>query len=185
MTRRRRAFSLIETLIVVAVGTSMFVMLGFLLTHFNGTTAYEQAASQSSGSASTILKEIESLALPADAILASHAFSSGTYASATTTLVLEIPSLDSSGNAIANTYDYAAFYATSTSAYRLLEANALSARTSGTKLLSSTVSSLSFAYGGADLTKVGSTTVDIQTRAVVRQNVLTDHRHELIRLRNY
>ncbi len=185
MTHSRRAFSLIETMIVVAIGTSMFIILGFLLTRFNGSIAYEQASSQSSGSASVFMKEVESLAFPADAILQSHTFASGTYASATTTLVLEIPAIDSSGNVIANTYDYAAFYATSTDAYRLLEADALSARTSGTKLLSSPVSSLSFTYGNSDFTKVGSTPVDIHTRAVVKQNVLVDHRHDIIRLRIY
>jgi uncharacterized membrane protein len=99
--------------------------------------------------------------------------------------VLELPSVDDSGNTIASTYDYAAFYATGTNAYRLLETSASSARTPGTKLLSSTVSSLSFAYNGYTFATTSAVTVDIQTRVSAKQNVISDHLHEQIQLRNY
>ena len=181
----QNGFTLIETMIVVALSVSMMTALGYLIYNFNAMSVYEQLSAQSSGSASAVMKEIGTLALPADAVLQSHAFAGGTYSSATSSLVLEIPSIDSSGNVIANTYDYAAFSTTSTRVYRLLEANALSARTSGTKLLSSTASSLTFIYNNTDFTKVSSTTVEVWTRATVKQSVLVDHRREQIRLRNF
>lgn len=182
---RLKAFTLIETIIVAAIGASMMVTLGFLIFNFNTTTAYQQAAAQSSGSASTLTREIESLTLPADAVLQSHTFASALYTSTTTSLVLEIPSIDSSGNTLTNTYDYAAFYILGTNVYRLLEASPLSKRASGTKQLSSTVSAMIFSYNDADFTKVSVVTIDVQTRARVKQSVLSDHRHEQIRLRNY
>jgi hypothetical protein len=123
--------------------------------------------------------------LQADAVPATHVFSGTTYTSSASVLVLEIPSIDSSGNAVANTYDYAAFYGTGTQLYRLLQTNAASTRTPGSKLLSSTVTALSFSYNDADFTKVSSVTVDLQTEAHVKQNVLSDHRSEEIRLRNF
>ncbi len=181
----RRAFTLIETIVVVALSAIMMIVLGALIYNFNMTTAYEQASAQSSGSANGFMRELESLTLPADAVLQTHDFSDGTVTSSSTVLVLEIPSIDSSGNVIANTYDYAEFYVTGTDAYRRLEANALSSRVSGTKLLSSTVSALTFTYNNTDFTQVNVVTADLETQAQVQQDILADHLHEQIRLRNY
>ena len=180
-----RAFSLIEIVIVIALSVCMMLVLCFTIYQLNGTVAYQQTVIQSSGSASTVVREIESLTFPADAVLQTHTFPSATYASSATTLVLEIPSIDSSGNAIANTYDYAAFYVVGINAYRILASNVSSKRVSGTKKLSTTVTSLSFAYNNADFTQVSAVTVDVQTQAQVKQNVLSDHRHEQFWLRNF
>lgn len=180
-----RGFTLVETVIVIAISVCMMLALGFLIYNLNETEAYQQTAAQSSGSASAIMREMESLALPADAVLQSYAFSSATYMSSSTALVLEIPSIDSSGNVTANTYDYAAFYVVGTNVYRLIETNALSARVSGTKQLSSAASALTFTYDNIDFTKVNVVTVDVQTQAHMKQNVLSDHRHEQIWLRNF
>jgi hypothetical protein len=131
------------------------------------------------------MREMESLTLPADAVLQTHTFIGGTYTSSSTVLVLEIPSVDSSGNTIASTHDYAVFYSVgTTSAYRLLEANALSTRVSGTKLLSSTMKAFTFTFNDADFTKVNIVTVDVQTQAQVKQDTVSDHRSEQMRLRN-
>ncbi len=181
----RRGFTLIETVIVLAISVLMFMALTFLIYTFNNTSAYEQTLSQSSGSASAVVRDVESLTLPADAVLQTYAFSNATYTSSSTVLVLEIPSIDSSGNVIPNTYDYAAVYSVGTNAYRLLQSNALSSRVSGTKLLSSTVSALTFSYNSADFASVSTTTVDVQTRAQERQNLLTDHERETMSLRNH
>lgn len=178
-------FTLVETIIIIALSVTMMIALGLLVFTFNKISSYEQASAQSSGSASAIMREIESLAFPAHAVLQTHTFSGSTRTSSSTVLVLEIPSVDSSGDVIASTYDYAAFYVTGTNAYRLLEANASSKRVSSTKQLSSTVSALTFAYGSSDFTKVSTTTVDVQTQAQVKQDIFTDHRREQIRLRNY
>lgn len=183
---KRRAFTLIETVIVIAISVFVISALGFLIYSFNTISSYEKTSMQSSGSATAIMREIESLALPANAVLQTHTFPNATYTSTPNSLVLEIPSIDSSGNVVENAYDYAAFYVIgTTNAYRLLEANALSARVSGTKQLSSTVSSFTFSYNDTDFTKVSTTTADIQTMARAKQEILTDHRREQIRLRNH
>lgn len=180
-----RGFTLIEIVIVIAVGSAMLIVLGVLIFNFNKTSTYQQALVQSSGSANALVREIKSLTLPANAVLETHTFSSATYTSATTSLVLRIPSTNSSGSVIANTYDYAAFYVVGTKAYRLLETNALSARASSTKLLSSTISTLTFTYNDASFPAVNTITVDIQTQASTTQEILTDQRTEQIRLRNH
>ena len=182
----QRAFTLIETVVVIAFSVSVMIALGVLIFNFTKTSAYDQALAQSSGSATALMREIELLTFPADAVLQTHTFPGGIiYTSSTTTLVLEIPSIDNSGNVIATMHDYAAFYLVGTNAYRLLDKSNSSSRTAGTKQFSSTISSLSFSYNNADFTKVSTTTVDIRTQVWVKQQILSDHRNEQLRLRNH
>jgi len=179
-----RAFSLVETVVVIALGTVLLAAITFMILAFNEAVARQEAAVQSSGSASALMREIASLTLPANAVLETHSFSGSIYASSPTVLVLEIPSLDNSGNVIAGTHDYAAFYTAGTNAYRILEANPLSSRSSGTKQLSATVSSLTFTYA-ADFAQTDSIIVEVQTEAQMKDRVSSDRRREQIRLRNY
>lgn len=183
--KKRTGFTLIETVIVIAFSAIMALALSLLTYNFTNTLLYDQTSSKSSDSASALMREIESLVLPANAILQSHMFSDIVYTSTSTVLVLEIPSIDSSGTVIASAFDYAVFYASSTEAYRILATHASSKRVSGTKKLSSTLHSLTFTFGNTDFTQVSTTTIDIQTQAYAKQNVLSDHRNESLRLRNH
>lgn len=180
-----RAFTLIETIYIVAISVVVFIALGTLIYNFNKTSEYQRTVLESSGSASALIKEIEELVFPTDAVLQTHIFPDATRSSTSTVLVLEIPSVDSAGNIVPSAHDYAAFYTIGTNAYRTLEANAASRRVSGTKKLSSTVGSLSFSYNAADFTQVTIVTVDVQTQAQVRGDTITDHRQQQIRLRNH
>lgn len=185
MTLRPSAFTLLETVIVVAVSLIMMIALSLLLYTFNKSSLHGKISAQSYDSAGAVLREIEALALPASAVLETHAFASATHTSTTTSLVLQIPSIDNSGNVIANTHDYAAFYFVGTSVYRLLEKNAQSARVAGTKLLSTTLGSLTFSYDSATFSEVRTVTADIETQATVKDEVLTTRLREQIRLRNH
>jgi len=164
----------------------MMIALGSLIYSFNTISVYQQASMRSSSSASAVMRDIESLTLPANAVLQIYTFSGVTYTSSSTVLVLEIPSIDNSGNVIANTYDYAVFYSVDTNVYRLIEANALSNRSSSVKKLSSTVNTLSFVYDNdMDFTQISIVTVDIQTQTEAKQEIISDHMSEQIRLRNH
>jgi len=180
-----RGFTLIETIIVIALSVSMLIVLSLLIRSFNNSYLYEQSSALSAESVRSIIREIESLTAVADHVLQSHVFSGTTYTSSSAVLILEIPSIDSSGTVISNTYDYAVFYTNGTNAYRILEANASSKRTSGTKQLSSTVSSLTFSYDNADFTLVQSVTVDVQTLSQSRGQDSVDHRNEQMYMRNF
>ncbi len=182
---RRAGFTLLELVIIIALAVGVTVAIGTLIYMFSKISSYEKATSQSSGSASALIREVESLVVPAHAVVQTHAFTSTTTSSSSRILVLEIPSIDSSGVVITNTYDYAVFYTSGTNAYRLLQANALSRRVSGTKQLSSAVSSLTFTYDSGTYSAVSTVTVDIQTQAQVRQDTAVDHRSESIVLRNH
>ena len=185
MIQRPSAFTLIETVIVVAVSLSMMLALSLLLYTFNKSSTHGKLSAQSYDSASAVLREVEAFVLPASAVLETHSFASATHTSTTTSLVLQVPSIDSSGNVITNTYDYVAFYTAGTNVYRLLEKNALSARVAGTQLLSQTLGALSFSYDSATFSEIRVVTIDIETGATVKEEVFTTRLREQIRLRNH
>ncbi|MDB5244447.1 MAG: hypothetical protein JWN18_317 [Parcubacteria group bacterium] len=178
-------FTLIETVMVAALAACLMIAVGLLILMFGKISSYDRAVSLSSGSATAVMHELGSLVLPADAVISSRAFGGTTYTSSASVLVLEIPSIDSSGAVISSTYDYAVFYVSGTSAYRILSVNASSKRASGTKLLSSTINSLSFAYNNTDASQVDTVTADVQTRIQVKQDVVSDHRSGQFQLRNH
>jgi prepilin-type N-terminal cleavage/methylation domain-containing protein len=182
---RSRGFTLIETLTVVAISAVAFLALVNLFLTFNSLHGFQQVLMATAGSAGTAMNALEATVPSATHVLSSRSFSGVTYTSATTTLVLELPTIDASGTIITGVNDYAVFFASSTTLYRLIRADALSARRTGTTTLSTTLNSISFTYNNADFTQVTAVTTDLQTRALYKQQVAQSHLLEELHLRNY
>lgn len=180
----KRGFTLIEVIITMALTVVMLIAFAGLFRAFNSTYSYQQAFSGTTNSAGGVLRAIEAATRPAHTVLASHAFSQGTYASDAGTLVLELPSVDASGTVLADTYDYAAFYLDSTTAYRLVEADPASALRAGRSTIGTMVTSLAFAYNDPNLALATQVTVDIVASATVRGQSVASHLQGAIRLRN-
>lgn len=181
---RSSGFTLVETFIVIGLSVGSLIALVNLFLIFNSVYGNQQAFLAAAGSASNAMNAFEASVLPAAQVLASHSFSGTTYSSDASTLVLELPAIDSSGNVIAGVEDYVVFYSSSAKLYRLLEAGAGSARTSGRTQLSTTLNSLSFTYDDTDFTKVKSVTADITTLAQFKQQPVQGHLNEQMYLRN-
>ena len=180
----KNGFSLIETLILLAVSVAALIALVNVFFIFNSLYGYEQAFLKTAGSAGTAMNALQSSILQADAVLASSTFSGTTYTSTTTSIVLELPAIDASGNLILGAKDRVAFFASSTKLYRLTAAAGGSARVSGTTTLTSALQSISFTYSASDVAQSASTTVDLQTRLTYKQQVLSAHLREQWYLRN-
>lgn len=171
----RRGFSLIETMVVLGISVAALIALVNLFLMFNSIYGYQQAFIASAGSAGTTMNALEAAILPANQVLVSHSFSGDTYTSSETILVLELPSIDSSGALIAGAKDYVAFYTSGASFFRRTEAAAGSVRISGVKTLSSAVASISFSYDDADFAKVTNITTDLQMQAALKQQTVQSH----------
>ncbi|MGE5540799.1 MAG: type II secretion system protein J [Bacillota bacterium] len=188
MTRHPRrlesAFTLLEVVIVIALFTIMsFAVIRFFIS-YNTSYLFERAITSSSSSAGTLMSEIRSAVLPADQVLTSHSFGGTTYSSATSTLVLELPSIDSAGVVISGTYDYIAFYTDGARVYEIIDANAASNRTSRTRLLSDSLNALTFSYDNASFPSVTTITADITTQAGYAGRTTQSHLREQVYLRN-
>ena len=180
----KRGFTLVETFVVISISVVALIALVNLFLIFNTTYGNQQAFMAAAGSAGGAMNAFEAAIMPADQVLASHNFSGTTYSSNATTLILGLPAVNSSGNIIAGTEDYIAFYSSSAKLYRLTQAGAGSTRVSGLKELSTTLNSLSFTYDNVDFTKVTNVTADIVTQAQFKQQTVQGHLNEQIYLRN-
>lgn len=175
-----RAFTLVEVVVTLGIAVVMLLALVQFFIGTNAQFAYQKDFVEVAQGADEIAQAVTELALPSSQVLASHAFLSGTRQSATTTLVLEIPAIDSSGVVVPGAYDYAAFYLADGSLYRTLEAHADSARHSATRLMSTQVSDAAFTYDSASFTDVRTVTVSVTTSADGIEHTVT----QTVRLRN-
>lgn len=176
--------TLVETIITIAIAAAMLAALANLFGAFSSLYDYQQAAKGAGDAAGSVIHAVEDLVLPADRILATHTFSEGTYGSSAGALVLELPSIDASGVLISGHDDYAAFYASGTAAYRLIDADAASARHSGTTKLGENVRSLVFTYNNADVSQADQVTVDVVASSTSRGQPTASRLTETLRLRN-
>lgn len=171
-------------MVVIGISALMLLALMQVLLGYTGTYRARQATVDTASSASAIVSAVENAALQATRILSSYTYGGATYTSGTSTLVLELPAVDSSGNVLSATYDHEIFFASSSNAIRVIATDPSSARTAGTKYLSATLQSLTFTYNAIDLTTATSVTVDVQTRAQTGQLVAQTRLTQQIYLRN-
>lgn len=177
-------FSLIE--LVISVGIFILIVLAITALFFTHDTLFsaQQTTVEVIGSASALASDIQVMTQQADQVLSSHAFSGVTYTTSTSTLVLRLPSIDSSGDPIPSTYDYVAYYATGTSAYRLVDAGAGSVRIPGSKQLSNAITTFTFTYDNINTALVSSVGVDIATEKAAKREEVDTHVSQTVYLRN-
>ena len=175
---------MVETVITIALSVVMLIAITNLFGTFHVLYTYEQAAKGSSDAASTFVHAVEDLVLPASRILSTHTFPQGTYGSTASALVLELPSLDVSGNILSGHYDYAGFYTSGGIVYRLIEADAASERHSGSTHLGENVVSLTFTYNNPDVFAATDVTVDIIASTTMRGEQAASHLTETLHVRN-
>lgn len=180
----RRGFSLVETVVTVGISAVALIALVNVFLTFDSVYGYQQASLATAGSAGTAMNALEAAILPAEQVLASRDFSGVVHSSSATTLVLQLPSVDSSGNIISGTKDYISFYPSGTTLYRLTLAGAGSVRASGLQRLSTTLLSVSFTYDDPDFTKVTNILADVRTQAQFKQQTVQGHLSERLFLRN-
>lgn len=102
-----KGFTLIEVLVAAATAAVAGILLITVLVQNNGLV-YDQSAKVSQTlSLNDAASNINDLIKNASAIVATNLVGSPTYTTSNTTLVLALPSLDSSGNIISDTFDYA------------------------------------------------------------------------------
>lgn len=173
----KNGFTLLETVIIVALFVFMMGALASLYLSFSTSTVVQKAAADTAGRASRALELLHRDVGGAQGVLASHTFNSGTtYFSGTGELVLQLPSIDASGSAVVGSFDYIAYYLDGTDLYRRIDGDAVSARTSGVTLLTNAIDTLVFTYDNADfilVTRVDTTIVStkVTPRATARSEL--------------
>src|SRR4051812_12219701 len=105
--KHSRGFSFMELVIVMAISVILMLALVEIYVTFGNSYLYQNAGINISSSAAAFLNEFSDLGFQADAIVASRTVSGTTYTSGSTTVIFELPAINSSGDVVANAYDYA------------------------------------------------------------------------------
>ena len=177
-------FSFVEAIFAAAI--LIFVLTAFIVLYLNFSKSYnrQQAEIKMGDSAREAVKELQNNALQTDQIMTSHNFSGTVYSTGQHTLVLEVPSVDGSGNIVSDKHDYVVFYLTGKNLYRLVQADAASSRPSGLNQISDAVATLTFAYNNADLAKADKIDADVQMQTISGGQTISYSLHQEIYLRN-
>ncbi len=181
---RLRGFTLVEVLVTVALSTILMLAISQLYVIYGRIIIFQQSSIAAALDGSNIMDAVRTAGLQATRIIATHTFSGTSYNSGTTTAIFELPAIDASGAIIPNGYDYIGIYASSTDAYRIVDAASGSARVSGEKRLTNVLGALSFTYDNSNFPSVTSVTVNATTSVILRGEVTQTHFHEDIYLRN-
>ena len=179
-----QGFSFIEAIFASAILIFVLALLVLLYLNFSKSYNRQQTEIKMGDSARELVKELQNNALQADKIMASRSFSGTTYSTDQHKVVMELPSIDSSGNVVSGKHDYVVFYLTGKNLYRLVQADAASSRPSGPNQISDAVSSITLTYDNADLSKVTRIDSDIQMQTISGGQTIFYSLHQRIYLRN-
>lgn len=168
--RSRDGFTIIEVIIVVAI--SSVLMLGLLGTFDWQNKVYnlEQAEVLSTGSARVAMNNITTNLAQGLGIVASRTVGGTNYTTGVSTVIVQIPSYNSSGTLLANTYDYVVYTLSGSNLEQVVELGANSDRPLVTKRLSDKVETFALSYNNANATLASQVTVNLVTRAYYRGN---------------
>jgi type II secretory pathway component PulJ len=165
-----KGFTLVEVVILLFLFSVL--LLGILNIYDWQIKIYnlEQADIAATGAARKALNSMTLYIPQGSAFQTSRVVNGTTYTTGATTMVLQIPTLNSSGNVVAGTYDYLIYYTNGTNLYQLFELGSGSSRPSGTKQIADKLDSLTFTYNNADLTSATKVDISLRTRAYYRGN---------------
>jgi hypothetical protein len=182
---RSTGFTLMETILVVFATAVILLAILNLFDRHGVLYSFQQAGITVTADSRRTLNDLQYLVVQSNRVLSSRTIGGTNYSSDSDTLVLQIPSIDSSRNIISSTWDYAAIYISNGKLYRVLEGNAGSARLSGDRILAESLQSMTFTYDNADFTLVRRVDVDIQTQQTGRNFTTGTHEQQRMQLRNY
>lgn len=143
---RSRGLTVVEVLLAAGVGAVVSSLLLVIMINSAGLFYKESSKLQEGLNINDALARVRASIKESSSVVASYSFDSTTYTSSVTQIVLKIPSIDSSGNIIANTFDYTIFYLDQTKFRYKLIPNSQSSRKSQDQIFSTSVDNLTIKY---------------------------------------
>jgi prepilin-type N-terminal cleavage/methylation domain-containing protein len=183
-TAQETAFTLIEVLIVIGIVAIFMLVIVDLFIKNDSLMQSQMATVDVLGGARAILHDIHPMTLQTIRVMGSHTFSGTTINTSTSALVLELPSITAAGAIIAGQYDYVAYHASGTTAYRTIDGGSGSIRTSGQKRLTDTLNFITFTLDNANPFLATNVEVDVQTQKTVKNIDAETHVRQIFYLRN-
>jgi type II secretory pathway pseudopilin PulG len=179
-----RGFSGIETLVVVLVMLMLFMLLIQFYISYRASFSVLSANYDVGVTAGVVISETTEAIRLADKVIASRTISGTAYTTGANTLILELPSIDNSGNILIGKVDYLLFYITGSNIYKVIDPDASSSRKAGVTQLSGTATSFILSYDNGTASLAKRIEVDVQTSKTANNKTETAHLHDQVYLRN-
>jgi hypothetical protein len=160
-----RGVTLLELAVSVAVGSVIFFILGAIFLAQGQYFAIEDAIAETQVQAFQAADAVGLYTSSARRVVASRTVNGTAYASGDALVILELPSIDASGNVLANVYDYVAVGRDPNAAVLFIvdiERGTGSARQNGKFVRASLVDKVIFRYNTVDIT--AATALDLYVR---------------------
>ena len=176
------------TLIELLIGLAIFFILILFLANFF-VSYYDsfnnlQASNLVSESTGIFINSISNVIRQASSVVSSRVVSGNTYTSDNTTIVLQVPSINSSSEVISGTYDYMVFYLDADNIYWIVDADASSFRKSGSQIIGDNISYLSFTYNDAIITSSNKVDIVVTAQKEVKGKTFQSSLTQQVYLRN-
>ncbi len=142
----KHGLTLVEVLIAMAIATIVGLLLFVIIVNSAGLF-YTQSSKLSQGvGINDALQKVKEAIRSSSSVAPSYQDGPATYTSSSTQLILKIPSIDTSGNVIGETFDYYVFFQDQNFfTFKSFPASQ-SSRKASDQILSSNVDSLTFRY---------------------------------------
>ena len=183
--KKNNGFTLIETLVVLFFACILLVVFFNLYDWHGRVYYYQEALIRVSTSNRQALLNMQNYVAQSNRVLVSASVNGTTYTTSANVLVLQIPSIDSTGNIVANKWDKVAFYGSGTNFYLQLQPDATSSRQKINKILSDTLASVSFTYNPTDVTQANKISVNFSSAQQARQERVTGSLQQDMYLLNF
>ena len=162
---RRPGFTLLELVVTMAIASMMFLIVGGIFIAQGRYLAIENAINQTQYNAFQVLDATGLYMSSARRVVASQTVNGRAYVSSTSTVVLQLPSIDTSGAILTNTFDYVAIGQDATDPTKFMydiQAADGSDRLTGKFIKAALVDKVIFRYNTVDPT--AATEIDLYVR---------------------
>lgn len=185
--KTNRGITLIETMIGIFISVLLMIILSYCLVIVLRLNEAQKTISALTSSTDRGIYRISSSIEQSSQIQTSAVISGTTYTTSSTVLVLKIPSVNSSGQIIAGSYDTVVYLRNPSSASEIQEitdAQTGSTRFDGTHIIARFVTNLLFRYNNSTYSSSSMATVFLKTGATVRGALKESANQITVRLRN-
>jgi prepilin-type N-terminal cleavage/methylation domain-containing protein len=179
-----KGFTIIEVVIVIAISLVLLIGLLNLFEWHQKVYVLEEATVRTTSDARNTMLSMSEYIAQSSNVLPSHSFNSILYTTSGNTVVLEVPSVNSSDNVIPFTFDYVAFYLQNGSVYQIVEVGTGSVRPAGTKRLAENVQTFTLTYNSGTPSQSSTVNIDLRTLIPTRNGNVDTRVTDTIFLRN-
>lgn len=185
--KKTAGFSLLETIIYIFIGVLIIIVISEIFINQSNLGQKRTSQSDLERSAGSGIETIKTAVQGASTVVLSRSFSGTAYTSDEDTLILEIPSVDGSGNLVSGSFDYVVFFLDSSDSTLLkatTDSAAGSARPENTRIISSFVSSVEFRYNKVSPSDSTAIEATITTAKTLGTESFSAKSHAKVNLRN-